>query len=224
MPRPSRHLDRALLAAGRALLPTRGCSGLSVREVVEAAGVNLGMFHYHFKTRDAFLRAVLQQLYEEMFAQLHFDAARDAGELGNLRYALRVLGRFLRDNRAVLARVLADALCADPIARAFIAQNAPRHLGILRQLLAQGQASGALRRLALPQALGICAGALATPILLGGAIVDSGVLPAASARELERTLLGNAAIDERIELALFSLCAPPRTPAKRPRARKEPAS
>ena len=218
MPRPSRHLDRALLAAGRALLPTRGCSGLSVREVVDAAGVNLGMFHYHFKTREAFLRAVLQQLYEEMFAQLHFDPARDAGDLGNLRYALRVLGRFLRDNRAVLARVLADALCSDPIARAFIAQNAPRHLGILRQLLLQGQASGALRRLALPQALGICAGSLATPILLGGAIADSGALAGPSARELERALLSDAAIDERIDLALAAISAPPP-----PAGRKEAA-
>jgi len=64
MPRPSRNLDRALLAAGRALLPARGCSGLSIREVAEAANVNLGMFHYHFKTREAFLRTLLQSMYE----------------------------------------------------------------------------------------------------------------------------------------------------------------
>ena len=61
-PRPSRNLDRALLAAGRELFPSRGCPGLTVREVAEAAGVNLGMFHYHFKSREAFLRALLQSV------------------------------------------------------------------------------------------------------------------------------------------------------------------
>ena len=85
MARPSRNLDRALLAAGRELLPARGCAGLSVREVAEAAGVNLGMFHYHFKTREAFLRALLQSLYEEMFSQLSFQGSADWGPLENLR-------------------------------------------------------------------------------------------------------------------------------------------
>ena len=38
-PRPSRNLDRALLAAGQELFPSRGCAGLTVREVADAAGV-----------------------------------------------------------------------------------------------------------------------------------------------------------------------------------------
>ena len=105
MPRPSRNLDRALLAAGRALLPQRGCAGLSVREVAEAAGVNLGMFHYHFKSREAFLRALLQTMYEEMFSQLTFQGSAGWGPRDNLRAALRFLGRFLRANRPILARV-----------------------------------------------------------------------------------------------------------------------
>jgi len=41
MPRPSRNLDRALLAAGRSLFPDRGCAALSVREVADAAGVSV---------------------------------------------------------------------------------------------------------------------------------------------------------------------------------------
>ena len=89
MPRPSRNLDQALLAAGRALLPQRGCSGLSVREVADAAGVNLGMFHYHFKSREAFLKALLQSMYEEMFSQLTFQGSAEWGPSDNLRAALR---------------------------------------------------------------------------------------------------------------------------------------
>src|SRR6187399_656329 len=101
MARPSRNLDRALLAAGRALLPEVGCAGLTIRQVAEVAGVNIGMFHYHFKTREAFLRAVLQSVYEEMFVSFPIQAARpiDTTVTGHLRSGFRVLGRFLRDNR-----------------------------------------------------------------------------------------------------------------------------
>ena len=217
MPRPSRNLDRALLAAGRELLPRRGCAGLSVREVAEVADVNLGMFHYHFKTRDVFLRAVLQSLYEEMFSQLVVQRDTAWGALENLRAALRFLGRFLRTNRPILARVLADALCGDPIALEFLRVNMPRHLGHMRALVELGQKEGVLKPMPVPQALGFCAGGLAMPIIFGGAVVESRALGPAATRRLEAALLSDAAIDERIELALaaISVAAPPPKPGRK---------
>lgn len=220
MPRPSRNLDRALLAAGRALLPHRGCAGLSVREVAEAAGVNLGMFHYHFKTRDAFLRELLQSMYEEMFSQLTVSRREGAGPLDNLRDALRFLGRFLRANRPILSRVVADALCGDPIAVEFLRKNMPRHLGHMHALVELGQREGELRKMPVLQALGFCAGSLAMPILFGGAVAESGVLGPAGSRSLETALLSDNAIDERIELALGALHADPAQ--KRARKRRTP--
>ena len=188
MPRPSRNLDQALLAAGRALLPQRGCSGLSVREVADAAGVNLGMFHYHFKSREAFLRALLQSMYEDMFSQLTFQGSADWTPRENLRAALRFMGRFVRANRPMLARVMADALCGDEIAP-----------------------------IPVPQALGMCAGSIAMPILFGGAVADSGALGAAGTRMISATLLSDAAIDQRIDLALAAISnpSPPAQPTKR---------
>ena len=217
MPRPSRNLDRALLAAGRALLPEVGCAGLTIRHVAEAARVNIGMFHYHFRTREAFLRAVMQETYEEMFARLTQEIARprDASPAEHLRAAFRVLGRFLRDNRKFLARVLADALAGDAIASDFLRENVPRHATLLAALLTEGQRRKALRPMPIAQALGFCAGALALPILAGGAFAESGALPKAAARELSKALLTDAAIDQRIELALFALAAPAGGPRKR---------
>jgi AcrR family transcriptional regulator len=207
MARPSRNLDQVLLAAGRELLPERGCAGLAVREVAERAGVNLGMFHYHFRTREAFLRAVLQQAYEEMFANLTLEAKPDAEPVEGLRAALRVLGRFLRDNRPLLARVLADAMVGEACAREFVRDNLPRHVAVLRRYFLAGRRRGVLRPLAFDQALGFLAGALAMPILAGGAIASSGLVAEPRRRALERGLLGNAAIDERIDLALEALAA-----------------
>ncbi len=222
MPRPSRNLDRALLAAGRELFASRGCAGLAIREVVDAAGVNLGMFHYHFKTREAFLRALLQSVYEEMYSQLAAagtEAADGKGALDRLRAALRFMGRFVRANRPVLARVLADALCHEPIALAFVRENFPRHLGVIHALIQAAQDSGEMARIPVPQAMGFCAGGLATPILFGGAVLDSGVLAAPQAAHLQTVLLSDAALDQRIDLALAALAAPsrprePRAPRK----------
>ena len=207
-PRPSRNLDQALLAAGRELLPTRGCAGLSIREVAQAAGVNLGMFHYHFKSREAFLRALLQSMYEEMFSQLSFQAAREAGPRENLRAGMRFIGRFLRANRALLTRVMADALCGDPIALEFLRANAPRHLGFMHGLIVEGQKRGVFVRMEPAQALGFCAGSLAMPIIFGGAVVGSGALPSIVARGIEKALLDDAAIDQRIDLAIAAISAP----------------
>ena len=223
MPRQSRNLDRALLAAGRALLPRRGCSGLSVREVAEAADVNLGMFHYYFKTRDAFLRELLQSMYEEMFSQLTVQRDATWGAVENLRAALRYLGRFLRANRPILARVLADALCGDPIALEFLRANMPRHLGHMHALVELGQKEGVLKPMPVPQALGFCAGSLAMPIIFGGAVMESRALGPAATRMLESALLSDAAIDQRIELALAALSvASPASKTRRKSTRKNP--
>ena len=220
MPRPSRNLDRALLAAGRELFATSGCAGLSVREVAEAAGVNLGMFHYHFKSREAFLRALLQNVYEEMFARLTYEAAAEWGPVENLRAVLRFIGRFIRDNRPVLARVLADAVCGEPVALDFIRENFPRHLGLVQSLLDAAKEAGVVKPVATQQLLGFCAGSVGMSILFAGAAAQSGAMSRAGARALERAMLSDAAIDERVELALAAItlpaAAPKRRPAKRP--------
>src|SRR6185437_15288889 len=167
MPRPSRNLDQALLAAGRELFPVRGCAGLSVREVADKAGVNLGMFHYHFKSREAFLRAVMQESYETMFTSLSLEVARPADTAMRLRHAMRAISRFARDNRHFIARLMADALSGEACAREFLRDNLPRHLDVMRNVVAQGQKEGGFVPVPLPQAMGVCAGAMAMPILVG---------------------------------------------------------
>src|SRR5258708_6795889 len=209
MPRPSRNLDRALLAAGRELFPHRGCAGLSVREVADIAGVNLGMFHYHFKSREAFLRAVMQSAYEEMFATLTMTmqevATANEDAVASLRRALRVIARFVRDNRAFLGRVLADALSGEACACDFLRDNLPRHLGVLHALVARGQQEGRLAEIPVPQAVATCAGALAMPILFGRALPDMNALAPPLAKVVEASLVSDAGIDQRIELVLRAI-------------------
>jgi AcrR family transcriptional regulator len=216
-PRPSRNLDRALIAAGRELLPLRGCAGITIREVCEAAGVNPGMFHYHFRTREAFLRALLQHTYEDMFVHVTLVSGHDVGPVHNLRAALRVLGRFLRDHRAFISRVLADSLCGDAIAATFLRENMPRHLTLLLGLIAHAQEMGELRAMPVSQAIGVCAGSIAAPILFAGAIEGQ-----RAGKALARGLVTDAAIDERIDLALRALAADGEPRRTKPAPRRRP--
>ena len=201
MARPSKNIDQLLLAAGRELLPMSGCAGLSVRQLVAHAGVNLGMFHYHFKTKDLFIRAVLQQVYEEMFSELTLHTGDHDAALDNLREALVVLARFGRMHRRLLVRILADAMSGEPLSLQFLGANLPRHVGVVGKLVRQAQRQGALVNTPAPQLVAFLAGAVAAPILFGGALQNQ--LPVGAATTLvERHVLSDRAVARRIDQAL----------------------
>ena len=217
MIRPSNKLDAALLASGRALFPSTGCAGLSLRALAEHAGVNPGMFHYHFKSKDNFLRALLQQMYEEMFASLQLEAGHDGPTLARLRGALLALATFARDNRRVLARIWIDALAGEPVALAFLNDNAPRHVGLLVALVERARAEGVLRDLPPVQRLAFLLGALVMPMIFAAGLADTGAAPPAIRAAFDAQVMSDAAMAERVDLALAALAAQPAAPARRRR-------
>lgn len=200
-------MDQRLLDAGMALLPQTGCRGLSARRLAEQAGVNLGMFHYHFKTRDNFIRTLLAQVYERMFSRLALRAQEDASPVQNLRNALLVLAQFGRRHRLLLQRIFGDALAGEPVAVEFLQTNVPRHLAVLARLIVEAQQAGELAAIPLPQSLAFLAGAVMAPVLLGVAAAESGMLPASMGTRVEREVLSMKAIAQRIEFALRGLAA-----------------
>lgn len=153
MSRPSQSSDRRLIAAARRLFPETGCRGLNLRQVAAKAKVNLGMFHYHFKTKDEFLRRVLQEFYEEFFKELELEAAHYATPRENLRAALLVFSTFVRDNRRFGFALMRDAMCGEKIAEDFLRANLHRHIEIIVRLIRQCQAQGQLKELPPANAL-----------------------------------------------------------------------
>src|SRR5438445_11052161 len=81
---PGRNIEHALLKSGRKLYAQRGSTGLAVRALTEHARVNLGMFHYHFRTKDEFVRRLLSGWYEDMFEQLTGHIHQDGSPLRRL--------------------------------------------------------------------------------------------------------------------------------------------
>lgn len=204
MARPSQQLDQALLRSGRALYAELGCAGLSQRRLAEHAGVSPGMFHYHFASKDEFLRTLLQQLYEEMFGQLSADAAAPGPALQRLRQGLLGMARFVREHRPLLLRLVLDAANGEAVAHEFLRANAPRHVGVLAHLLAEAQRSGELPAVRHPlQRLVVLMGAVLAPMVMVPAMRALG-LPL-KGPSITTQVTGDAAIAERIELALAAL-------------------
>jgi AcrR family transcriptional regulator len=206
--RPSRNVDQLLIQAGHELLVQTGVRGLSIRQLTEHAGVNLGMFHYHFKTKDVFVRALLEQKYNDMFVNLQMKSKGNVSALENLRASINVLARFARDNRLLLVRLLADAAAGESVALDFLRANMPRHLHVEIDLLKQAQKDGVLKTLPIPQALAFLVGAVGAPIMVGAAMSQTIFSPAPIRKQLEQFVLTDAAIAERVDMALAGMAAP----------------
>lgn len=208
MPRPSRNIDQRLIDAALELMPTTGTRALSIRRICEHAGVNLGMFHYHFKAKDVFLRAVLQQMYDGMFATLVIEVQRQSEPEENLRAAIMTLALFSRDRRHLLMRLINDALMGETIAMEFLQRNLARHVGLVVTLISAAQRDGTLRPMPPLEAFAFLVGGVGAPLLLGTAATDGGMLPVALAAQFESVCLTDEAIATRVEMALAGLAQP----------------
>jgi AcrR family transcriptional regulator len=214
-PRPSRNVDQLLLEAGHELLPQTGVRGLSIRQVTERAGVNLGMFHYHFKTKDVFVRAILEQKYNDMFASLETRSKSGGTAIDKLRAAVILIAQWGRDNRVLFVRLLGDAFAGEKAAMEFMQANMPRHIQVVIELVLQAQNAGDLRKLPLPQAMSFLTGSVAAPIVAGTAAINSGLAPPFVSTQLEQSVFTDAAIAERIDMALAGMAATGKSGARK---------
>src|SRR5258708_2683380 len=98
MKNPSRGAtDQKLLEAAATMIDRTGIAGLRLRDVAKRAHVNLGMFHYHFVTKEVFIRRLLQEIYDDFFREFSLESQTGDSPLVRLRRALVVFAHFARD-------------------------------------------------------------------------------------------------------------------------------
>jgi AcrR family transcriptional regulator len=205
MPRPSTNTHLSLLQSGRELFPLSGCKGMSLRAVAEHAGVNVGMFHYHFKTKDKFLDTLLQVMYEEMFASFTGSLDGNVATIEKLRAALTVIAHFGRENRRVLARLWIDAMAGEKVAVDFFQRNAPRHFSVLFKLLEQAEREGEIQSLPPLQRFVMLAGSIFLPIIFVSGLIESASAAIVPFSVFEAQVLSDEAIAQRVDLVLTAL-------------------
>ncbi len=175
MARPSMNLDVKLVAAAKAMLPDVGFSGLKIRDVARRAGVNPGMFHYHFKTQEAFRRRVVQDVYEDFLASFVEAAEGPGGARARLRRVLIAVARFARDNRVFYTLMIRELLNAQSDMSAFAKENFPRHAAVLMQLLEECRREGVVRPVPMPMLATFAMGSMCLPNVMITAFERNGV-------------------------------------------------
>ncbi len=199
--------EELLIAAGRAVIIEDGFTGMSLRKVAARAGVNLGMFPYLFGTKDAFARKVAQRIYDDFFGGFALETSRNDPPISNLRRGLVRLGIFTRDHRRLAFSLLRDAASGHALAREYLLANGPRHAKVIIGLVRACQRAGTLARVPLPVAVAHLMGSVAGPHMMYAAGEAAGLpLPVRLLGPyLNRVLLSDRAIDQRVGLALAGL-------------------
>lgn len=208
MRRAKGEADLKLIEAAVDLIPRGGVSELRVREVAARAGVNLGMFHYHFGSKREFSRRVLQEMYERFFSRLT-DAAgpREGDPVERLRRTVRAGARFVRENRALVLALGRDLLADNREVIEFARANFPRHIRVLIGIVRDCRKAGKIARRPLVEILPFLFASVMGPIM--ASVILAKVLPA-GLREISPAVLGrfldsDAAVDRRISMALRAL-------------------
>ncbi len=207
MTRPAGDSRERLLEAGKSLIQEKGFSGLSVRAVAARAGLNQGLLSYHFGGKEAFLRKVIQGIYEDFFKDFSLQVEGESDPLSALRKGLLRFSRFIRDHRSLVRGMIRDALNGDRHALGFGKDNFPRHGLVLAALVAKCQKKGRLADLPLPLVMSTLMSALVMPTLVADVFVTqkkpswTHVTPAL----VNDSLLTDKALERRVDLALKAL-------------------
>lgn len=208
MPRPQGDAVPKLLSAARALARAQGCGAITVREICRRARVNLGLFHYHFKSKEAFVDRVMDETYADFFTRLSVSVDGPGPASKRLRAALRSIARFSRENRRVFTGLLRDGLNGDKRVARFVATHFPRHIPIILGLVHEGQENGEFLRLPDPLVMSFMMGSVSSPNLVVSLMEMHAKRPfGLSFAEFEEMILSDAAIDLRVDMVLAGLSA-----------------
>ena len=207
MARPSSNIDKKLLLAGRRLIPKTGISGLKVRDVVKKAKVNLGMFHYHFGSRENYMKALIKEVYDGFISEFKFESETGKNPRENLRNALLSASSYIFNNRVFFTAFLEEIMKGNKALAGFASANMTRHLFIAYDLYRQGISRGYFREIPLPSLAALAIGTIAAPNIAARTLEKSYIslagLPLTAA--LREAAGSPAMMEQRVDLLLNAI-------------------
>ncbi|MCL1972853.1 MAG: TetR/AcrR family transcriptional regulator [Endomicrobia bacterium] len=108
MSRPSQNLDQKLIELGKEKIVISGVSNLSVRQICLAAGINLGMFYYYFKTKENYIKELFKSLNHDLTAGWLIEAAKLSTSEQKLKKMLMLHAKMMREQRGMIETIIKD--------------------------------------------------------------------------------------------------------------------
>lgn len=207
MSRPSMNIDKKLIQAGKELVPRMGISGLKIRDVADKAGVNLGMFNYHFGTKEKYLEALMISVYSEFLSGFKLDSEVGDTSRERLKNALISGARFVRENRMLIAALLEEIIKGNTKLIEFIRKNMTKHVNILLGLIKQCQKDGYIVKTSIFAVIPVLVGAALLPSVIIRILEKNykGTFLGAFIPMLKQSAISDSSIEERIDIALKGL-------------------
>jgi AcrR family transcriptional regulator len=204
MTRPSKNIDKKLLQAGKDLIPVMGISGLNIRGVAKKAGANLGMFNYHFGTKEKYLEALMIDVYNEFLSDFNMDSERGDNSLERLRNALVGAAYFIREHRMLIAALFEEIFRGNKRIVEFARKNMTKHLNIILGLISQCQKDGYIMKISIFTLAPLIIGAAALPSIVIRVLEKNykGTFLGAFIPILKNAAISDKGIKERIDLTL----------------------
>ncbi len=108
MARPSQHIDQKLIAAGKKKLIENGLSGISIRSICLESGINLGMFHYYFRSKENFIKILFQGLSDDLQSYWIKESAGLSTSREKLEKVLFMSAKMMKEKKRVFETILKD--------------------------------------------------------------------------------------------------------------------
>ncbi len=189
------------------MLPETGLTGLRAREVARRAGVNVGMFHYHFKSKDAFVRRVLEDVYDDFLTSFAEAAGGPGTARERLRRVLVAYAHFARRRRTIYSTMMRELMNGHSDMIAFARERFPNHLRPLMRLFDECRREKAVRDLPTPALCMFAMGSMGMPNLAATALELSGQrrMSGWNIKEFIDMTLSDEMIETRADMALAAL-------------------
>lgn len=202
MTRKTSNIDKKLLEHGYKLLIENGASKLSIRDVCNAAEVNLGMFNYYFGNKKKFIEQILTNIYEKFFS--NFQLLETESKLGTLELQLTLMAKFARDNRHLILILLNDILNGEKNVQDFAKQKMLKHFTVLAKTLKSCQKSGEIINAPLPLLITHIAGCIGLSTLIPEFLSHMKVnsIFKLGIKAVTNTLMTDKVIEQRVKMAL----------------------
>lgn len=113
------HTRRRILEAAVKLFDAHGYDGTSVRQIAEAAKVNLALISYHFQGKQGVLEVLISQYYETFFHILAKESklAENVPPMDKLLHMVRLYVYFQRDHAAITRLIQRELSVESMLAR-----------------------------------------------------------------------------------------------------------
>lgn len=201
MSRPSNHTDLRLIKTAREMYPKFGCARLSLRDVAKKSNVNLGMFHYYFKTKNEFIKRVFHNFYEEFLENFDPEPDADGSSFDKLRSTLLKIAFFTRDNNEFMSALFSDLMNGEPVATEFARKNFNRHFKLMHSLIEECQKKGFIEPIEPQQIASFMMPAIVFPIVLASRIKKNGKISKSFRAKIDAAS-EDSAIVKRVDMAL----------------------